>query len=179
MLLWNLLWSFIKIGCVSFGGGYAMIPIIEREVLRNHWLTEQQFSHVVSIAGMAPGPVATNTATIVGYETAGIAGAFFAALGTLLPSLAIILAFCYFLQKVKQSNVFEAIFYGLRPIVTGLIIYAGIHFGEVNGMTPVWSWFIVLSVLLVVLSLVALMKFRVHPLLVILASGALGIIFFS
>lgn len=177
-MLWDLFRVFMKIGFVSFGGGYAMIPVIEREVVHRGWMSAQDFAHIISIAGMAPGPVATNTATIVGYRTAGIPGAFVSSLGTLLPSLIIILVICMFLYRVQQLHIFESAFYGLRPIITGLVIYAGIHYGEVNGLVA-WNWKTAGALVIFALSLLALTKLRMHPLLVILASGALGIIFYA
>jgi chromate transporter len=178
-MLWDLFLSFLKMGCISFGGGYAMIPVIENEVVAHHWMTEADFSRVVSLAGMAPGPVATNAATIVGYKTGGLPGAVAASAATLLPSLAMILAIAYIIYRFRHLRLFEAVFYGLRPIITGLIIYAAIHFGAMNGIVPSFQLPILIAVVLVLLSLVALMKYRVHPLLVIFLAGVVGAVCYT
>mgnify|MGYP001355745963 FL=1 len=177
-MLWQLFLTFAKIGFVSFGGGYAMIPVIEKDVVGNGWLTAQQFSQVVSLAGMTPGPSATNMATVIGYLTAGVPGAFVAVLGTLLPSLIIIIALCLFIARIRSTNVFESVFYGLRPVVAGLIIYAAIFFAGRNGLMPAANFEFLSALAIFAAALLCFGKFRMHPLLVILACGAVGMIIY-
>ncbi|MDQ8737993.1 chromate transporter [Paenibacillus sp. LHD-38] len=86
-MLWELFITFLKIGIVSFGGGYAVIPLIQYEVASRGWLESAEYQETISIAGMAPGPIATNSATLVGYKTAGLGGAIMSTLGMVIPSL--------------------------------------------------------------------------------------------
>ncbi len=95
--LLKLFWAFFKIGAFTIGGGYAMLPLIQREVVdENNWLTTEEFIDILAIAEVTPGPVAVNTSTYVGYKVAGIKGAMFCTLGTILPSFTIILLFVNF-----------------------------------------------------------------------------------
>src|SRR5690625_6219897 len=132
MILWQLFTTFFRVGLISFGGGYAMIPIIETEVVSHGWMTVQEFTNIIATAGMSPGPMATNIAIFIGYQTAGILGAIVSALGMLLPSLIIILIISSFFNKANQNKYVQYAFYGLRPIVVGLIIYATIKFDIAN-----------------------------------------------
>lgn len=155
-----------------------MIPAIESEVIRHQWLTAEQFAQVVSIAGMAPGPVATNLAAIVGYQLWGISGAVLAIFSALLPSLIIVIAICLVLYRVEKLQLFESVFYGLRPIITGLIVYAALRYAQASGLLH-WNWQFGTTILIFLLSLIALVKFRLHPLIAILGSAVLGMIFYA
>ncbi len=101
MVILQLFAVFFVVGLVSFGGGYAMIPVIEREVTSHHWLTTQQLTDVIALAGMAPGPIATNSAIIIGYRTSGWLGACAAAAGIVLPSLLILIVVAAFFAKIS------------------------------------------------------------------------------
>ena len=98
-MLWELFITFLKIGFMSFGGGYAMIPIIQHEVEQHAWMTTEHFAQSVAVAGMAPGPIATNTATLIGYKADGIVGAIISTIGMVLPSLVIVLIISSFFYK--------------------------------------------------------------------------------
>ena len=132
MVLWELFSTFFIIGFVSFGGGYAMIPVIETEVSQHGWMTTQQFTDAIAIAGMSPGPIATNSAVLVGYSAAGVTGAMIAALGILLPAIILVIVVGTFFIKLHHNLVVQSMFYGLRPIVTSLVIYAAISFALSN-----------------------------------------------
>ncbi|WP_153730887.1 chromate transporter [Sporosarcina obsidiansis] len=180
MLLWELFKSFFFIGAVSFGGGYAMIPVIEAEVSKNEWMTIQQFTDIIAIAGMAPGPIAANSAILVGYSTAGITGAVVAALGILLPSVLIVLLVATFFRKLNHYPVVKSIFYGLRPIVMSLIIYAALKFALSNNLISLHiSWYTSSLLVIFGLSLLALLKFNWHPIYVIILSGLVGVTLYS
>jgi chromate transporter len=180
MVLWELFRTFFVIGFVSFGGGYAMIPVIEAEVSQHGWMTTQQFTDVIAIAGMSPGPIAANSAILVGYSTAGIAGAIASTLGILLPAIIIVIVVATFFTKLNDYPVMQSIFYGLRPIVTSLIIYAAIRFALSNNLINWNQLQQTFSLLLIFgLSLVALMKFRWHPVYIIILSGLVGIALYS
>ena len=99
----ELFWTFLKIGAFTFGGGYAMIPLIEREVAeKKHWITSEEILEVTAIAESTPGPIAINAATFIGYRIAGFAGAFLATFGVVLPSFLIIFGISFILRQFEQ-----------------------------------------------------------------------------
>ncbi|MBU9712586.1 chromate transporter [Evansella tamaricis] len=178
-MLLQLFFVFVMIGAVSFGGGYAMIPVIEAEVTGRGWMTTTEFTDVIAVAGMSPGPIATNSATVVGYHVAGVPGAIVSALAMTLPSLVIILIIASIFVKINQNKLIKSAFYGLRPIVTSLIIYAAIKFAISNGIIGLDFSFEMLKYGgIFLLSLVALLYWKLHPALVIVLSGIIGIIVF-
>jgi chromate transporter len=175
-MLWDLFLTFMMIGFVSFGGGYAMIPLIQEEVvIRHQWMSMQEFTNVIAIAGMSPGPLATNSAIFVGFAQQGIWGASIAALGMILPSLLIILAVGAVFYKIQKSVIVKSALYGLRSIITGLIIYAALVFAVNNGLFSSVSWHTLSLILIYAASLVALFYYRIHPIYVILCSGLVGV----
>lgn len=178
MILLDLFLTFLMIGAVSFGGGYAMIPIIELEVSKHGWMTIQEFTDVIAIAGMSPGPIATNSAIFVGYQTAGFLGAVVSTIGMIIPSLTIILVLATFFYRFNEHRLVKSAFYGLRAIITGLIIYAAISFAYSNNLIGSLSWETFALILIYISALVALIKFKIHPLFVIILSGIAGIIIF-
>ncbi len=178
-MLLNLFWTFLMIGFISFGGGYAIIPVIEIQVTKHGWMTTNEFTDIVALAGMSPGPIATNSAIFVGYHTAGISGAIFSALGMVLPSLLIILLIAGVFHKVHENYFVKSAFYGLRPIITGLIVYAAISFAISNEIIAPLSVHTLSLLLIFGLSLFALIRLKMHPILVIFLSGILGIVFYS
>lgn len=179
MLLLELFKTFVMIGTVSFGGGYAMIPVIEREVTSNGWLTTSEFTDIIAIAGMSPGPIATNSATVVGFHVAGLPGAIISAFAMTLPSLVIILIIAVFFQKINHHKLVKSGFYGLRPIITSLIFYAAIKFAISNDIVVTTLSLESVLVFIVFLSaLFALVYLKIHPAVVIVVSGIIGVIIF-
>ena len=129
-MLLALFWSFLKIGAFTFGGGYAMIPLIQREVIQNRgWIKEQEFIDLLTIAQSAPGPISLNTAVFVGYRMRGYVGAIAAILGVILPSFLIILTIVIFFQEFRHNAIVDAAFKGMRPAVVALILYPVIMLG--------------------------------------------------
>lgn len=123
--LWQLFATFFKIGAFTFGGGYAMIPLIQREVSeKRKWITDEEMLEVVAIAESTPGPIAVNSATFVGYKICGFWGSFFCTLGVVLPSFIIILAISGILELVQDMKVVKYAFMGIRAGVLALIIKA-------------------------------------------------------
>jgi chromate transporter len=179
-MLLELFLTFFMIGFVSFGGGYAMIPLIQEEVVTRHgWMTLPEFTDVIAVAGMSPGPIATNSAIFVGFAEAGIPGAVAAALGMVLPSLLIIVALGAVFYKIQGHTAVKSAFYGLRAIITGLIVYAALTFAYSNGLITTLSWHTVSLLIIYVGSLLALIRFKIHPIYVILGSGLIGMAFYS
>ena len=115
--------SFLKIGMFTFGGGYAMLPLIERELItKRKWIEQKEFLDLLTLAQSVPGPIAVNTAVFVGYKVRGLRGAAAALLGTVTPSFVIILAIAIFFAGIRQNPVVDAAFKGMRPAVVALII---------------------------------------------------------
>ena len=177
----NLFLTFVKIGFVSFGGGYAMIPVIEYEVHANGWMSSQEFTDVVAIAGMSPGPIATNSAVFVGYHTGGIWGAIISLIAVSLPSLLIVFIIALFISKVSKHSYMNHVFYGLRPVIASLIAYAAIRLAlqnEIIGAGIHWWNLDWMGAGFIVLALSALLFTKINPVFIILGSGLLGIIIY-
>lgn len=166
----NLFRTFFKVGCFTFGGGFAMIPIIQKECVDNHcWMTNDEFIDMIAVTQSAPGPVAVNSAVFAGYRLAGFGGALSALLGTVLPSFLIILAFAMFLTSQANKSVMQDFFYGVRPAVVALILGAGLGMGKksIKGY---------LDLLIALTALILLIFGHIHPILLIVAGALLGVI---
>ncbi|WP_150275824.1 chromate transporter [Paenibacillus tepidiphilus] len=177
-MLWELFLLFLKVGSISFGGGYAVITLIQREITAKDWFTPGRFQELVALAGMAPGSIATNTATLIGYSQMGILGGIISTIGIILPSLLIVIVFTAFFLRMHGNRWVRSAFYGLRPVITGLIVYAAIHFGVGGEKGTLLSWSTLGMVLICAASLVAVMKYKLHPFAVILLSAVGGIVLF-
>lgn len=177
-MITGLFLAFFKLGFVSFGGGYAMIPLIQMEVANHHWLNMATFTDVIAISAMAPGPIATNTATIVGYKCLGFAGALIACIAVTLPSLLLILFIGKLFMKYQNHPLVKAAFYGLRPVIVGVIAYAAIKFALSNGIIGGSHIIDIKSTLLMVVAFIMLIKTKFHPAYLILASGLIGVFIF-
>ncbi len=124
-VLWQVFSSFFKIGAFTFGGGYAMIPLIQNEAVeKRHWVTDEDILEVIAIAESTPGPIAINSATFVGYKAAGILGSMCATLGVVLPSFLIILILSFILQQFQQVQAVQYAFQGIRAGVLALLVKA-------------------------------------------------------
>ncbi|MBH5320223.1 chromate transporter [Paenibacillus sp. GSMTC-2017] len=177
-MLIELFLTFLMVGFVSFGGGYAMIPLIQEEVLNRHqWMSAEQLSDIVAVAGMSPGPIATNMAVAIGFQVAGPIGAITASIAMILPSFAIIVLVGHFFFRFRDNELVKSSFFGLRPAIAGMITYAAIVFAQNSGMTSsiTFSWFTWSQILIFVGSLIALVFLRKHPFSVIVISGLVGI----
>lgn len=129
MIFLQLFTAFFKIGLFTLGGGYAMLAMIQQEIVRYGWMTPREFVDVVGIAEMTPGPIAVNAATFVGYRSAGVQGALIATLGVVLPSLISVVIVSRFWEKYKNSEGVQFMFAGIRPVVAGLVGAAAIMVG--------------------------------------------------
>ncbi len=123
--IWTLFLTFLKIGAFTFGGGYAMIPLIQREIVEEHkWISDDDILDIIAIAESTPGPIAVNSATFVGYKVAGFFGAFFATLGLVIPSFLIILLISMLLREFQDIKAVQYAFYGIRSSVVALVVKA-------------------------------------------------------
>lgn len=163
--MWRLFLSFLKIGAFTFGGGYAMIPIIEREVIdRRGWVSRADFLDLLTLAQSAPGPISLNTAVFVGYQVRGIGGALAALAGVVLPSFLIILCIALFFSEIRHNEWVDAAFKGMRPAVVALIVAPVLSLSR--GMHRVMY-------LVIVAAALAIWWLGWSPML-ILAAGAMG-----
>ena len=176
MIVPELFWSFFKTGLFTFGGGYAMLPLIQSEVLGHGWLSAEEIVNFIAVSESTPGPFAVNIATYVGRVTAGIAGAFCATLGVVLPSFLVILIVARFYMRFRKSCLVEGAMSGLRPTVIGLIAAALLSLGRgVFAPTEGAGWLPV-AVSGAVFLVMAVLAFRKkHPILIIALSAAIGI----
>jgi chromate transporter len=180
MVLWELFRTFFLMGFVSFGGGYAMLPIMEKAVTEYGWMSAERLTNMIALAGISPGPVAVNSAILIGYSAAGIRGAILSAVAILLPSLILVITVAALFIKLHHNPVVERMFYGLKPLVTSLIIYAAIKFALANNLITLDISFRSISLVLIFgLSLFALLKLRWNPVYVITLSGLVGIALYS
>ena len=137
-MLLKLFTIFFKIGLFTFGGGYAMIPLIQREVIdKNRWIDKQDFLDMLVLAQSTPGPIAVNTAVFIGYKIAGTPGAIVTTLGTVMPSFIVILSLALFFAEVRENRFVDAAFRAMRPAVVALIVAPLI--GLVKGM----KWYLI------------------------------------
>ncbi len=182
MIYLQLIWSFFQIGLFSFGGGYAALPLIQQQVTAVHtWLTLQEFTDVLTISQMTPGPIAINAASFVGTRVAGIPGALAATFGTVLPAIFIILALAWFYYRYHSLKVMQGALSGLRPAVVALIGSAGISilltvlFGS-PALPESFSEVSIYAVGLFAGGLVLLRLKKIHPILLIVGLGVLTIV---
>lgn len=168
----ELFLTFLKIGAFSFGGGYAMIPLMKMQVVDIHpWMTSLEFLDILGIEGIIPGPVAINLATLLGQKVAGIQGSLAATFAVVLPSFFIVTIIAKFLDKYRNSDVVNSFFKGLRPITVGLMI-AGCITVFSTGVTQLKD-FILFAVFFY------LMAYRdFHPIATILIAAVIGMVFF-
>lgn len=137
-MLLQLLFTFLKIGLFTFGGGMAMIPLIKREVIeRKQWVAESDFLDMLAVAQSAPGPIALNIAVFVGYKTRGFWGALAALLGVVIPSFTVILLIAIFFSEVRDNKIVDAAFRAMRPAVIALIV------APIVGLAKGLRWFMV------------------------------------
>lgn len=177
MIYLQLFLSFLQIGCFSFGGGYAAMPLIQEQVVAQHsWLTMESFSNLVTIAEMTPGPIAVNAATFVGTQIAGIPGAIVATLGCILPSCIFVTILAYIYTKYRNLSVLQGTLASLRPAVVAMIAKAGVSILVsaffVNGIISLSPENISFRmVFYFAAALVMLRKFKINPILVMVLCG--------
>lgn len=189
MIYLRLIWSYLKIGFFGFGGGYAMLALIENEIVTPGWITKQIFTDIVAISQMTPGPIGINSATYIGYTAPaiadpnfaspvyGILGALICTLVVVLPSFILVrLAGQYFIRH-RDSVAIKGVFAGLRPVIVGLIASAALLLmnGENFGTT---SPDLVKSVSMALIALGLVLFTKIHPIFIIIASGFAGYLLF-
>ncbi len=185
-ILFKLFITFFKIGLFTFGGGYAMIPLITDEVMANAWVESSDILiDFIAISESTPGPFAVNIATFIGFEQYGVLGALAATLGVILPSFIIILFIAKFFSKFSKNQYVKGFLKGIRPVVPGIIISVGISFvlkyvfsiedfqfsqGRIQLGT---------IVIFLVIFIISRIWKKAHPVYLVAISGILGILFFG
>lgn len=167
--LWDMFFTFCRIGGFTFGGGYAMLPMLQKEVVeRKHWATEDELLDYFAIGQCTPGIIAVNTATFVGYKTRGVLGAIFATAGVVFPSLIIVMAISAFLSNFSNLAIVQHAFGAIRVVVGVLILNAVIKMGKKTMIDLVCICLTVVTFLVSVL-------FSPSPVLIVLAAAVLGV----
>ncbi|MBQ9460226.1 MAG: chromate transporter [Oscillospiraceae bacterium] len=179
MILLRLFWEFFKTGLFAVGGGMATLPFLYDISDRTGWFTHAQLADMVAVSESTPGPIGVNMATYVGFLTAGAAGAATATIGLITPSLVVILIISAFLQRFRDSKYVNAVFYGLRPASTAMILAALVLVVRAtffaSGLAGAdWRLFALAAVLIVLTNFVKKTK-SLHPIWFILASAAVGV----
>lgn len=192
MVYLQLIWSYLKIGLFGFGGGYAMLSLIESEIVKHGdapwWgISEQTFTDIVAISQMTPGPIGINSATYIGYvvpTNAGHSSVIFGILGSIICTVAVVLPpfilvayTSHFISRHKESPAIKGIFAGLRPVVVGLIASAALLLMNADnfGTSTIE---LTISITLCVLSFLTVRLTKVHPIAVILGAGAAGFVIY-
>lgn len=188
MIFLQLFYTFFKIGLFGFGGGYAMISMIQGEVVTRHeWLSSNEFTDIIAISQMTPGPIGINSATYVGYSAVvnagyshavGILGSTIATVSVVLPSFILMVLISKFFLKYQKHPIIASVFEGLRPGVVGLLAAAALvlmnreNFGTYN-------WQILTSIILFSGTFIASYRYKVNPILLIVICGIIGYVTFG
>ena len=195
----QLIWAYIKIGIFGFGGGYAMLSLVEKSVVGPGWISKTMFTDIVAISQMTPGPIGINSATYIGYVAPGsvdpafqgvgwgILGSMLATLAVVLPSFFLVLYSSHFIRRHQESGAIKAIFSGLRPVVVGLIASAAILLMNSANFNPNGvTWQLVTNIIICVAAFCLVFfpipwkgkKIKLHPILVIILAGLAGYIIY-
>lgn len=174
MIYWHLWCVYLKIGLFGFGGGYTMLSLIQYEVVdKHHWLSLQEFTDVVAISQMTPGPIGINSATYIGYTVTGnVWGSVIATIAVCLPSFLLVLLISFFFARFKKNKYVAAAFTGLRPMTVGLIAAAALIM--MNGE----NFIDYKSVLIFAAAFYLTWRYKVHPILMICMAGVAGVILY-
>lgn len=188
MIYLKLIWSYLKIGFFGFGGGYAMLVLIENEIVTPGWITEKMFTDIVAISQMTPGPIGINSATYIGYVAPlkampgasalwGVLGSIICTLVVVLPSFLLVTFAGHYIRRHRQSEAIEGMFHGLRPVVIGLIASAALLLmnGENFGYA---SPDITKSIIIALCALGINLFTKIHPICIICAAGLVGYLIF-
>lgn len=196
----KLIWAYLKIGIFGFGGGYAMLSLVERSVVGPGWISETMFTDIVAISQMTPGPIGINSATYIGYVAPasvnphlasplwGILGSVLATLAVTLPSFFLVLYCAHFIRRHQQSGAIKAVFSGLRPVVVGLIASAAIMLMNAPNFNPNgvdWQLAVNIAICAVAFCFAYFpitykgKKIKIHPIMIIIVAGIAGYVIYG
>lgn len=180
--LFEIVLTFAQIGLLSFGGGYASISLVEKQIVEvKHWMTYAEFADIVTIDELTPGPVAINAATFVGTKMAGTLGAIAATIGAILPSFIIVLILIKLFNKYKSMKAIDGAMNGLRSLVVALLLSTTISIIS----TALFYYFPIdlhaidyIAVIIFIIALILFRKTKVNPILIIIGSGLVGLLIY-
>lgn len=185
MIYWELFLGFLKVGCFSFGGAYAAIPLIREVILKYGWITEEKLTYMIAVSESTPGPIMVNLATYIGSSQAGMIGASIATTATVLPAFFVILLIAKVLQNVMDNRYVQAVLNGIEPCVIGIILATGLYMTVQNCMIQEKNIKCDSTSVIVVILIIASMllykyirKKKMSPILLIIVSAGLGILIF-
>lgn len=199
-IYWQLIWAYLKIGIFGFGGGYAMLSLVEKSVVTPGWISETMFTDIVAISQMTPGPIGINSATYIGYVAPGsvnpmfasplwgILGSVLATLAVVVPSFLLVIYSSHFIRRHNESGAIKAIFAGLRPVVVGLIASAAIMLMNSANFNPNGEgWQLATNIIISVAAFCLVFfpiplkgrKIKLHPIVVIILAGLTGFIIYG
>jgi len=165
--------TFFKIGLFTFGGGYAMIPLIEKEIVeKKKWVEREEITDILAISQSIPGAIAINSATFIGFKTSGSKGALAATLGVILPSFFIISIIAAFFSKFGNNHILKSIFSGIRPAVVALIFFAVYKVGKTSIKDKT-------GLIVSIIGLVLIIAFNIHVILVIIGGAVFGLVVYK
>ena len=174
----KLIWAYIKIGLFGFGGGYAMLSLIQNEVVDTGWITNQTFTDVVAISQMTPGPIGINSATYIGYVVTGsILGSIVATITVVTPPFLLVLFASHFIQRHQESAIIKGAFAGLRPVVVGLIASAALLLMNSDNCGYELTDRVI-SIIICAASFCCVYFTKIHPIIVIIIAGIAGLFIF-
>lgn len=177
MILIKLFVLFFKIGLIGFGGGYAILGILQKELTELGWISVKEFGNIAAISQMTPGPIAVNAATYIGYRVGGFWGSFLATLGVALPSFILVIIVAHFILKFKESKWVESCMRGIRPATVAFMASAAIFFSYesfVNLKLPLMidtGSFVIFAA-----AIIAATAFKIDTILIIILSAIAGLI---
>jgi len=164
----QMFFTFFKIGIFTFGGGYSMIPLIEKEVVnKNKWLTKKEISDLLSLSQTLPGSVTINSATLIGYKILQLEGSIIATLGVVLPSFIIILIISLFFTNVAQLGSIQAFLHGVQSAIISLILFSAISLKK-ESIEDKLNWIIL------IISLISMILFHINPIIIIFIGIIIG-----
>lgn len=178
MIYLQLFLSYLKIGFFGFGGGYAMLSLIQNEIVEQRgWLTATQFADIVAVSQITPGPIAINSATYIGFEVAGFWGSAIATFAVCLPSLTLMLSLTWFFLRHRDNRYIQTIVKAVGPVVVGMIASAALLLmfplsGKNENFIDLWSWLLFFAVLYGSYK-------KVNPILMIILSAAVGVLIYA
>ena len=182
MIYLQLFYTFFKIGLFGFGGGYAMLSMIQGEVVTRYgWVSSQEFTDIAAISQMTPGPIGINAATYVGFtSTASVSGSIIATFAVVLPSFILMLTISKFFLKYQKHPVVESIFNGLRPAVVGLLASAALVLMNVEnfGSPTEDTYSFIISIIIFLIAFIGTRKYKANPILMIIACGIAGLLLY-
>ena len=199
-IYWQLVWAYLKIGLFGFGGGYAMLSLVEKAVVTPGWISETMFTDIVAISQMTPGPIGINSATYIGYVAPGsvdptlntvgwgLLGSCLATLAVVIPSFILVLYSSHFIRKHSESGAIKAIFSGLRPVIVGLIASAAIMLMNNANFNPngkTWQLWCNVGICVISFCLAYFpipwgkRKIKMHPIMIIVLAGFTGFILYG